>query len=97
MAHHFLFETGSSGFFAEVLEAAPVVASQLQALAEEHVSLQAQLHRVVEDAQWADQAPDAWDRVVERFDAFTAQLRRHEHDEDCVVADALTQDEGGSG
>lgn len=94
---HFRYEEAEAGFFSEVLEMAPTLARDLDALRGDHPRLAEELARVAEDARWAGLSGEAWRRVAGRFDSFAQHLERHEHAEDLLVADALLIDEGGSG
>jgi iron-sulfur cluster repair protein YtfE (RIC family) len=94
---HFRYEEAETGFFAEVLSAAPERLSELDKLRADHPALAAELQRLVTGAKRAEQSLARWQRLSEEFTNFRSDLQRHEHAEDAVVADALVTDAGGSG
>ena len=89
---HFRFEESATGFFAEVIGAAPRVSGELAELRSQHPELARQMAEVAEGVRSAGLSKTSWQRVAAGFGAFVQELERHEAAEDALVADALLED-----
>ena len=86
---HFRFEESATGFFADVIGAAPRFSRQLAELRSQHPSLARQMAGAAETIRWAGLSKASWQRAAAQFDAFVQELEQHEAAEDALVADAL--------
>ncbi len=97
LQRHFASEESEQGFFADVIARAPRLDRPLRKLRKEHRAMTHSLKSLVDAARWAGVSSKSWLEVADRFDELAADLGRHETLEDSLVAEALNDDEGGSG
>ena len=93
---HFRFEESASGFFAEIIGAAPRFSGELAALRAQHPDLARRMADLADRVRWAGLSKTSWQRAAAEFEAFVQSLENHEAAEDALVADALLADDEGA-
>ena len=94
MTEHFELEE-KLGFLDRAVEAAPRLARRAVALRQQHGTLEAHLHLLLEAAPEARDSDDQWRKSAEAFRLFVAELARHEEVENELEIEANMDDLGG--
>jgi hemerythrin len=90
---HFALEE-EGGYFAEALTHAPQLVARANALLAQHPKMHDQARSLIVDLM-PDQGRDQWwQETGARFQAFKAELLKHERHEDTLLQEAYTQDLG---
>ncbi|MHB8898846.1 MAG: hypothetical protein ACYC6Y_08885 [Thermoguttaceae bacterium] len=93
LTKHFQTEE-AGGYFAEALHDAPQLFVRANDLMLQHPKM-TKSARVLADAADPEVDPEVWwQQTTERFEAFRAELGRHERDEDRLIQEAFTRDIG---
>lgn len=93
LVKHFALEEEGS-YFSELMLRAPQLVARANALMAQHPKICTQVRDLVVDLK-LDQSPsDWWEETSRRFDAFKAELLRHESGENGLLQEAYTQDLG---
>jgi len=93
MTAHFAAEE-RSGYFQDLIEQAPRMASKTQELLAEHAELAAEVNRLAEQARQASAASASSGAFADAFRAFSKKLLHHEHAENTLMQEVYTRDIG---
>jgi hemerythrin len=93
LTKHFQTEE-AGGYFAEALYDAPRLFDRANDLMLQHPKMTKSARKLAEAAD-PDVEPDRWwEQTAQRFEAFRAELRNHEREEDRLIQEAFTRDIG---
>ncbi len=93
LTKHFQTEE-AGGYFAEALYDAPQLFQRANDLMLQHPKMTRSARKLAEAADPGVDPEQWWSQTADRFQAFRAELKRHECNEDRLVQEALTRDLG---
>lgn len=93
LTKHFQTEE-AGGYFADALYEAPQLVNRANDLMVQHPKMTKSARKLAEAADPAVDPDGWWEQTMERFEAFRAELRKHERDEDRLIQEAYIRDLG---
>jgi hypothetical protein len=101
LVEHFATEEQSGGLYDDLRARCPTMSTKLDSLIEEHTTILETLDDLcrrlkvsIESEREVDEITNSMKNGISRL---LEQLRRHEHDESCMIGDVYYSDESGGG